>query len=84
LPAKEAMPKDKNFILFSESNTRFLCEVSEDQSREFEALLGKVPLARIGETADTRRLRIEGPDASSVIDADVNELKEAWQAPLRW
>lgn len=71
-------------LLFSESNTRFLCEVPDETTREFEALLGDVPFARLGKTTESRRLRIEGADASLVIDADLDDLKEAWQAPLRW
>ncbi|MBW3598934.1 MAG: phosphoribosylformylglycinamidine synthase subunit PurL [Planctomycetes bacterium] len=78
-------------LLFSESNTRFLCEVPRDKNQAFEKLLRDVPVARIGETTDTKRLRITGtatPQSSAarehVIDADIHELKETWQAPLRW
>ena len=43
--------------LFSESNTRFLCEVRPEQVATFEAALGEVPCARIGEVLDVNRLR---------------------------
>jgi phosphoribosylformylglycinamidine synthase len=66
-------------VLFSESNTRFLCEVTPTKASQFEHALGNVPTARIGEVTDTGRLRI-----GEVIDADINDLKEAWLAPLRW
>jgi phosphoribosylformylglycinamidine synthase II len=70
--------------LFSESNTRFLCEVAPDKTAEFEATLGDaVPLARVGEANESGRLVINSGE-QPVIDAPINELKEAWQRPLRW
>jgi phosphoribosylformylglycinamidine synthase len=69
--------------LFSESNTRFLCEVAVDKAGNFELLFDKVPLARIGEVAEGNRLVI-AIEARSVVDADICELKEAWQATFRW
>jgi phosphoribosylformylglycinamidine synthase len=69
--------------LFSESNTRFLCEVAAEKAAEFDAMLGGVPVARIGEVTADGRLRIES-GGERVMDADIGLLKEAWQAPLRW
>ena len=106
----EQIPRDKGvdcepvgcadvILLFSESNTRFLCEVAADQVGHFETLLGDVPHAIIGEVTDTGRLQIVGPKPMAdggelrhadpmkdvhVIDADIAALKEAWQKPLRW
>ena len=80
-------------LLFSESNTRFLCEVRPDEVGHFEAMMANVPHAAIGEVTGTPHLRIMGvpaadqPDPLSVppaIDADLDVLKEAWKAPLRW
>jgi phosphoribosylformylglycinamidine synthase len=75
-------------LLFSESNTRFLCEVAPDKAAAFEAAMGEIAHARIGEVNDTGRLSVsvqvpDGPD-QLVVDAPVSDLKEAWQAPLRW
>jgi phosphoribosylformylglycinamidine synthase len=74
-------------LLFSESNSRFLCEVNADDVLHFEHMMGDVPHAAIGEVTDEGRLRIvdfhpENPD--HVIDLPIEELKEAWQRPLRW
>jgi len=82
-------------LLFSESNTRFLVEVSPEKAEAFEATLADVPHAQIGEVLDTGKLEIFGPpttipdetDATGVplvIEADLKTLKEAWQKPLRW
>ena len=72
-------------LLFSESNTRFLCEVPADKTREFDQALAAVPHARLGETTETLRLRVRADSRQPLlIDADLHNLKEAWQAPLRW
>ena len=72
-------------LLFSESNTRFLCEVPPERADAFEALLDGVPHARIGEVTDSGRLQIvAGDSGNALVDADLKTLKEAWQKPLRW
>lgn len=90
-----AMPEATAALLFSESNTRFLCEVPPTRAAEFETLLLGVPCAQIGEVTADGWLQIAGlpqPDleeaaamtTTPVIAADLKELKEAWQKPLRW
>ena len=74
-------------LLFAESNSRFLCEVSADLAEEFEEVMGDVPHAAVGEVLSERRLQIVSVDPGNplnVVDADIDELKEAWQSPLRW
>jgi phosphoribosylformylglycinamidine synthase len=75
-------------LLFSESNSRFLCEVPRDRQREFEQVLTGLPWGLLGEvTADaTLELHAEsGTDqAAAVIRADINALRKAWLQPLRW
>ena len=70
-------------LLFSESNTRFLCEIPRDQASLFQELLGDVPHAAIGLINDTTQLAIHVTDRP-LIETDIAMLKEAWQAPLRW
>jgi phosphoribosylformylglycinamidine synthase len=85
---------DAATLLFSESNTRFLCEVAPEHAAEFEATLsaaeivkssgsGGVPLARVGVVVAAPRLVIRHRGAA-VVDSDIASLKEAWQKPLRW
>jgi phosphoribosylformylglycinamidine synthase subunit PurSL len=72
-------------LLFSESNTRFLCEVPPGKADVFEALLDGVPHARIGQVTDSDRLQVlESPTGDTLVDVDIKTLKEAWQKPLRW
>lgn len=86
-------------LLFAESNTRFLCEVAEEDAGAFEAAMFGVPCARVGEVTGAGKLEILGlaqsiADADSgqgceigqpiVIEAELGELKQAWQSPLDW
>ena len=86
LSANAAVLDEAEIRLFSESHTRFVCEVPPAKRQEFEALLGGVPHAWIGEVLEQRRLVVYDSDdaATPRIDADIADLKEAWQAPLRW
>ncbi|MCA9085565.1 MAG: phosphoribosylformylglycinamidine synthase, partial [Planctomycetaceae bacterium] len=63
--------------LFAESNSRFVVEVEADKVAAFEST---VPTAtQIGSTNDSNRLI-----AGSLIQADLSDLKDAWQQPLNW
>ncbi len=80
LPAENSLDAT---LLFSESNTRFLCEVPPRSAADFEKHLAGVPHARIGQVTETARLEIVS-GGSTVLTADVGSLKAAWQAPLDW
>jgi len=62
--------------LYSESNTRWIVEISKDNEAEFKKLFGR-KAALIGKTGGTR-LKIK--DAS--ISLSVSEMKAAWKEPL--
>jgi phosphoribosylformylglycinamidine synthase len=71
-------------LLFSESNSRFLCEVSPEQAAGFEAEFSqRIPHAKIGVVRDDKQLVITS-DNVEVISASIDSLKEAWQRPLRY
>ena len=62
--------------LFSESNGRFVVEVEPANALTFESTVANA--RAIGATHDTDRV-----EAGDFIKADLNELKAAWQEPLR-
>ena len=70
--------------LFSESNTRFLCEVPGERSGEFEKICADVPVVKIGHVVDEAGLTIRGGEGSAVVKASTIALREAWQRPLDW
>jgi phosphoribosylformylglycinamidine synthase len=69
---------------FSESCTRFIIEVKPENAAAFEACFAGLPLAKVGITVAEPRLRIAGTNGEWLIWVKLNELKEAWQKPLRW
>ena len=71
-------------ILFSESNTRWVVEIPAGRYRPFERAMEGYPVARIGRMTPDGYLRIKGLNGLPVVGSAVAELKEAWQAPLRW
>jgi phosphoribosylformylglycinamidine synthase len=69
-----------DYKLFSESNTRWLVEVSEADSAEFEKLMsGKLQVTKLGETGGNS-LTFKGGDQD--ISIDVIELEENWKNGL--
>ena len=70
-------------FLFSESTTRFLLEVTTADAVRLEAHFGSLPLQRIGSTCKQPRLRITGKSGEWIVWSPLDQLKEAWQKPLR-
>ena len=69
--------------LFSESNTRFLCEISPEDAEAFEKQLGGLPHACLGKTVAESQMTIrESVDGKVLVQADLESLKAAWQEPL--
>jgi phosphoribosylformylglycinamidine synthase II len=83
VPLGEPMERD-DYILFSESNSRFLVEVAPEDRTEFEKAMDGTALANIGKVTDSGVLEIYGVNGGAVISSLISELKEAWQRPLRW
>jgi phosphoribosylformylglycinamidine synthase len=78
-------PASDEVLLFAESATRFVVEVTPENARAFTECLGsEVPLAQIGQTVKEPRLRISGVEGEWVVWAQVADLRERWQKPLRW
>jgi phosphoribosylformylglycinamidine synthase subunit PurSL len=73
---------DPTVLLFSESNTRFLCEVTPENAHAFESALQEIPQARIGEVTAFPNLEISSDTV--LLQENQAALKEAWQKPLRW
>ncbi|HEY3375446.1 MAG TPA: phosphoribosylformylglycinamidine synthase subunit PurL [Candidatus Aquicultor sp.] len=74
---------DVQKVLFSESNSRFIVTIAPSMAAEFEAMMGSVPCAKIGYVTAIGRFTV-AHGATTLINAGIDELKEAWKAPLRW
>ncbi len=86
--AQSAKAKAKNlrndYVLFSESNSRFIVEVEKRHQKEFELILKGLPFGLIGCISKEKEFKVLGFDGKPCIKADIAKLKEAWQKPLRF
>ncbi|MGF6952770.1 phosphoribosylformylglycinamidine synthase II [Neobacillus sp. B4I6] len=64
--------------LFSETQSRFLLSVKEEDKLEFESLVDAV---QIGLVNDTAKLQITMGE-STVLEASIGELKDAWKGAI--
>ncbi len=71
-------------ILFSESNSRLIVEVSKGKEKEFEEAMRDVKVAKIGEISDEKNLRIFGVDGSLRVDEPIISLRNAWKSTFNW
>ena len=71
-------------ILFSESNSRFIVEVVPENKDAFENAMSGIDFALIGDVNNSGTFTVDGIHLRPVVWAIIDELKEAWQKPLRW
>jgi phosphoribosylformylglycinamidine synthase len=83
VPLGETIARE-DYILFSESNSRFLVEVSPGDRKKFEQVIGGNPLATLGYVNNSERLEIRGLIDNRLIDEPIAALKEVWQKTFRW
>ncbi|MBI4296048.1 MAG: phosphoribosylformylglycinamidine synthase subunit PurL, partial [Chloroflexi bacterium] len=83
VPLGEPISRD-DFVLFSESNSRFLAEVAQEHQRAFESVMTGAVFAVIGKVTNTGMLEVHGLYGNRVVNNSVADLKEAWQKTLRW
>jgi len=71
-----------DFLLFSESNSRFLVEVPKERCWQFESIISEVPHACIGRVLDEHVLRFKGLNQSCILEADLEDLLTSWKIGL--
>jgi phosphoribosylformylglycinamidine synthase len=82
----EKVPRENlnrnDFVLFSESNSRFLVEVPPEAKEEFETLMRDKVCAEIGKVTKNTRLCIYGLNGEVVVDASLGDLLASWKRTL--
>lgn len=68
-----------DFLLFSESNSRFLVEVSPRAKKSFEKLMQGTVFSEIGRVTKTPRLCVDGLNGETVVDAPICDLFRNWK-----
>jgi phosphoribosylformylglycinamidine synthase II len=71
-----------DFMLFSESNSRFLMEVPEKTRGDFEVAMKNVVCAEIGRVTKNSRLIVNGLEGTVSVDASLKDLRGSWKETL--
>jgi phosphoribosylformylglycinamidine synthase II len=80
VPSKALNRND--FLLFSESNSRFLIEVPEKAKNDFEAVMKGKVCAEIGRVTNKSKLIVNGLGGTVVVDASLTDLRRNWKETL--
>lgn len=80
VPGKELTRND--FVLFSESNSRFIVEVTEADKEDFEDLMKGKVCSLIGKVTKEQKIIIKGLNGKVVIDASLETLRNSWKKTL--
>jgi len=67
-----------DLCLFSETNSRYIVEVSESDADRFESLLDGLPYGRLGRVLTRPVLSIVGLEGDEAITASVSQLTASW------
>lgn len=71
-----------DFVLFSESNSRFLVEVPERRKESFEELMKNVDCAEIGKVKKGNTFSVIGLDGKQQIQTTLEDLRKSWKGTL--
>jgi phosphoribosylformylglycinamidine synthase len=72
-----------DYLLFSESQSRFVLSLKEANLERFRKLFKSVSYAVIGKVTRTPRLTVRGIYGRTVLEAELSRLKKAWLAPFQ-
>jgi len=74
--------KRNDFILFSESNSRFLVEVTEKRKKDFEDFMKGKPFSMVGKVKKEPYFSVYGLNNERIVDVSLTELRNAWKSTL--
>ncbi len=77
-------PVRSDAVLFSESASRFLVEISPENRTKFEKLFCNQIFCCIGETIKKPVLKVRGLDKNTLISEDLKTLSRIWKRSLPW
>jgi len=83
------LPKSKDCVrtdaqLFSESNSRYIVEIEPENYNAFAKMMLNLPFGRIGKVTEDKKLIIKTENGKTIIDSDIDSLKQAWQKTFDW
>lgn len=83
------LPRSKDCVrsdtqLFSESNSRYLVEVTPKNFDAFAKRMLNLPFGQLGTVSATPNVVVRDEDGRNLIDAQIDTLKQAWQKTFNW
>jgi phosphoribosylformylglycinamidine synthase II len=82
----EVLTSDKNIcdssILFSESPSRIVVEVSPKMEERFLASLKNIPVSLIGRTMKEKKLKVVSQNGETIINENLDNLFDVWKNSL--
>ena len=82
-PLAQLMFLNAATLLFSESNSRFVCEVTPQNAAAFEKMFQDLACTQLGVVTPEDQVLIRSKD-QLLVDLPWSQLKETWLAPLDW
>jgi phosphoribosylformylglycinamidine synthase len=76
--------KRNDYILFSETASRFIITISPDKKRELEKIMAGNILGFIGTVTNNDVFEVKGLEGKLIIREKVSALKNAWQKTLNF
>ncbi len=80
---KSADLEREDFLLFSESQSRFVVTIDPNKKAEFEELFKDFAYAEIGKTTEEKMLVVKGFDNQEIIKTSVGELNENYRKTFK-
>ncbi len=71
-----------DYLLFSESQSRFVVTISPSAKDEFEEIIKGNTVSKVGEVLSDGIFKVNGIKGNRIIEEDINNLKEVWLKPL--
>jgi phosphoribosylformylglycinamidine synthase len=76
--------KRNDYILFSESASRFVVTVHPAAQTKFEKIMAGNVISAVGHVIGDGLFRVQGIDGRSAIEGKISKFKDAWQRPLNF
>ncbi len=73
-----------DYLLFSESQSRFVATVSREFREAFEDIMSGNTIACIGEVAHNKIFKVTGTGDRNIIEENIDDLKKVWKKPLNF
>jgi phosphoribosylformylglycinamidine (FGAM) synthase-like enzyme len=79
--AAQGIERD-DYLLFSESQSRFVVTIPPEKKDAFLAIMKGIPLGAIGRVTKEKQFIVTGLKGKKIIQGDIYKLKAAWQRTL--